>query len=581
MDRAAQVGPDLSALAVGNRITPSAATEAELNFSGATPETAVTQPYTKEEFEALKEKARASAPTLGEQAQYLKENLAKRNAEVEAANAPPPTDLELPEPEPTAAAEEVKPEAKPEEEVKTPEAKPLTPAELRAQRIEELLGKIPEAEAKRDAREAELSLQAKLDADLAVAKAKGDQIDAWNEFKKAKEDKGSYFSRLSTPRKVGTLISLALGSFAAGWKGIPNVALKMYDDAVNEDLERQRADQNSAYNKWVQAGGSVKDAESMVKAMAERAFAADIAAAGRDSLNLKAQLEALKVSDAMERQAMVTMSTVNRNLAQTKSAEITAQEAPKRTAIMEAESKRKGKKDQETWEQARDEYQRKLAADKERIRKNNIDAGMDAKRVKQKDRELDLQELNNLLKYDEAMGKQEAEAAKRKAEDDERLLNVNGFGVPVAQKIEKRKVQESLEGYEEFIKIATNVRDLLKEHPFKSHVPLTQENQVAVERLARLLERYPKAERFNRPLNLTASTVIRGGLQDPASIGAGLFGNPVAIMDDILEDAKWARAGLIEHYAEPTAGGKAAAAQAIQSLGDLSSDASLGARKAP
>ena len=499
------------------------------------------------------------------------------------AAKPPETVAAQPEVKPLEAAKPAGVEPKAEEEAEEAEPEKMameTAAEARSRKIDELLAQIPVAEAERIKREQEVINLARVQANLSLDKAKVEQEAAWQEFLQAKEDKGSYLSRLSAPRQIGTVLSLALGAFAAGWKGVPNFARKVYDDAVADDLAKQREDSNSHYNRFLQAGMQVKDAETMVRAMYDKALAAELQSAGRDTLNLKAQVEALRTASKLDTDANVAISTINKNIAQAAAAQATAKATPERTRIMAAESERKKAADTAAASLARDEYKRKLDRDAAEERQRLFSRGVKGRELAQADSEIQLKKDKLLLDYDIALGKEAAKDEKKAAEDEERLMNINGMPVPASQKFTMRKGEDAIRGMDSFIKLAQDIEKLFKENPRMVYLRGTDANTTAKAQLSQLLERYPKSEQFNRPLNFTASKVIKEGLQDPTGFESAVFNKPDVVLRAIIDDAKQNRAAAIRSYAVPTPGGLAAAAEAIKSYeAGESRDAELGAKK--
>jgi hypothetical protein len=100
---------------------------------------------------------------------------------------------------------------------------------------------------------------------------------------------GSYFSRLDSWSKIGTAVSLALGSIAAGLTGGPNQAMKIYENAIEADLEKQRRDQQSLLNRIVRTGARVDQAEEVVRALGQRAMAAKLDSAAATVASTKAK----------------------------------------------------------------------------------------------------------------------------------------------------------------------------------------------------------------------------------------------------------------------------------------------------
>ena len=575
-------GEDIAAAAMGPGMGVERVTGVEPIIRPSEPVTGVYVPRPKQPFEVEMEQK----PLFGTKAPVDVESDDLEIEPVRETPAMPPAAAIAAKPAAEKPAEEEveaeEPSAEPVKEPGKPGAKPaLEGVELqRAKAIEDLLARIPQAEAQRIQKEQEAVDFAKKEAELRYDQAKIAQDTAWNEFQRAKEEQGSYLSRLSAPRKVGTLISLALGAFASGWKGIPNFARKSYDDAVAEDLAKQREDLNSHYNRFLQAGMQTKDAEGMVRAMHEKAFAAELQSAGRDTLNLKAQVEALKTAAKLDTDANIAISTINRNIAQTAAAEASAKATPERTAIMRTEAERKKAADVAAAGLARDEYKRKLDKDAAEERQRLFERGVRGRELAQKDADIQLKKDNLLLDYDIALGKEDAKDEKAKADAEERLMNINGVAVPASQKFTMRKGETAIRGMDSFINLAEDVSKVFKENPTAVFIPRTEANAEAKLKLAQLLERYPKSEQFERPLNYTASKVIKAGMQDPTSFTSAVFGEPEFVLRELVKDAKQNRAAAIRSYAVPTPGGLAAAAEAIKSYEDSGSlDAALGAKK--
>lgn len=67
-------------------------------------------------------------------------------------------------------------------------------------------------------------------------------------------------------RQIGTALSVAMGAFASGMTGMPNYAFKIYEDAVNRDLEVQKGRYNSLVNQYTRILGDADDAEKLARA---------------------------------------------------------------------------------------------------------------------------------------------------------------------------------------------------------------------------------------------------------------------------------------------------------------------------
>lgn len=66
--------------------------------------------------------------------------------------------------------------------------------------------------------------------------------------------------------QIGSALSIAAGAFASGMTGMPNFALKIYESAVDRDLEVQKAKYNSLVNQYNRLLGDADDAEKLARA---------------------------------------------------------------------------------------------------------------------------------------------------------------------------------------------------------------------------------------------------------------------------------------------------------------------------
>lgn len=80
-----------------------------------------------------------------------------------------------------------------------------------------------------------------------------------------KEDKelesfkpSSFWQRTSTPMKILAAISVAAGAYASGLTGQPNMAYKIIQDSINNDLQTQQMDHNKRLARFNRAVGIVK-----------------------------------------------------------------------------------------------------------------------------------------------------------------------------------------------------------------------------------------------------------------------------------------------------------------------------------
>ena len=121
----------------------------------------------------------------------------------------------------------------------------------------------------------------------------------------------SYLGSMSTLGQIGTAISLAAGAFASGMTGMPNFAQKIYDNAIEQDLQAQKRKADSLYQRLVQAGNSVNSAEDLVRAQLKLVGAAELSRRSaqiklplvKAQIDAKAASEALKATETLGRVA--------------------------------------------------------------------------------------------------------------------------------------------------------------------------------------------------------------------------------------------------------------------------------------
>lgn len=399
------------------------------------------------------------------------------------------------------------------------ESKPATAdAKERVQREATINISRAEAQAAReqlDAIEREKMLKDQV-AKYEVDKARYENISAENRniMKQASDDlekmrgMGSYFSRLSTPQQIGTAVSLAMGAFATGLSGVPNVAQRIYENAIEKDIEKQREDSRSLLNRLTQAGNSQQQAEQMIRSIADNTMATNL------------QIQAAKTSSVKARDAANTAAAMFRANAENRMMMI----------------------DRDLRDEAQQKFQRGIALEGLKLQKESA-ARQDVAQL------LEAQKL----KIDEAkvaaqIAKETREAA---TEREGKMFQVGPVAVAANDKTVARKAQEQILGQTDFVEGAERTLGILKENPRMSFIPFTDANQTLKLALAQMLERYPKSERFGRPLNVTASKVIKGGL--PPDKGAeailnSVFGNPVLVISELVKDAKGVRDAAIEYY---------------------------------
>jgi hypothetical protein len=325
----------------------------------------------------------------------------------------------------------------------------------------------------------------------------------------AMKNVGSYFSRLDTASKIGTAVSLAAGAIAAGLTGGPNQAMKMYENAIESDLEKQRRDQQSLLNRLVRAGNRVDQAEEIVRSIGSRVMANKLESASSQIASAKAKEGLAQLGASL------------------------------RTGAEDRIEKMREARAAEARQQAALNIQRaELGLRREDQRRKDLELELDAARLAQQERKLSVEET-----------KLQAESAERKSD---RSFTIPGTDIQLeaGTPAQARKAEEQILGQSDFINGANRVLTVLKENPYAVYIPGTQARQDAKLALAQMLERYTKSERFGRPLNVTASKVIKTGLPDLGAEGIlnNVFGDPSKVIEDLLSDVKQSQALAVQTY---------------------------------
>lgn len=354
-----------------------------------------------------------------------------------------------------------------------------------------------------------------------------------------------YFSRLGTADSIKTAIGLMLGAFASGMSKTPNAALAIYNSTIENDLAQQKRASDSLYQRLVAAGHSAENAEQIYRAQMKMVGAAELGRRTAESklpqVKARAQVEQARlVNDALQIYARVAKDE--------RAAGYEAKKMP--LEIQELEQKveyGKGAKE-------REEYKRKMdKADNDyKLARLNLDRAQNDRKAK----------------HDEEKLRFEKELEDRKVSEDEaqRTFNVAGMPVQAKDKTQARAVEDGIFGESEFIDLAERVRQVFRDNPMAAHIPMTEASNTAKLYLGQLLEKYPKSERFRRPLNVTASKVIKDAMGSMQGLTAAVFGRPEEVLTAMINEAKEARQEAIKSFARPDAKGQEQAKAAIEAL---------------
>jgi hypothetical protein len=294
----------------------------------------------------------------------------------------------------------------------------------------------------------------------------------------------SYFGSMSTLNQIGTAISLAAGAFASGMTGMPNFAQKIYDNAIEQDLQAQKRKADSLYQRLVQTGNSVNSAEDLVKAQLKLVGAAELS---RRSAQIKlplvkAQIDAKAASEALK--ATETLGRVAKDQASmAREAELRPYQVRKlkaETAIAEgtpARLKEEMRLRREKADREREEAEQKR---EDRLEKAQTDA--DEKRIA---RELTLGDATLELKTD-ARAPLIRQGISQRAQALESLLKLENL------------LTKAKDGYE-----------LWK--------PGSDTRNQAIAELNFAIENFPKGAGFGRAISVSAKELISKALQEPNS----------------------------------------------------------------
>jgi hypothetical protein len=226
-------------------------------------------------------------------------------APVAAPATPPAVVVVQPQPAPAAAPEPLKP----------------TPEEVREQHVDAYMAAFEAQEAKRIADQAavteklvQLNQQANDVASSAIGRARAEydkRQRQLTEFDRPKEMTGTDIAR-----SIGSALSVALGAFASGMTGIPNFALKIYEDALARDLAKQRQQRDSILKQMEIAGLGVEDAEKLYRAQKDKEFATRLNLAAQSTTNPKAREEAYKAAVQFAQKAAVDEADIEKKVAE-------------------------------------------------------------------------------------------------------------------------------------------------------------------------------------------------------------------------------------------------------------------------
>jgi len=462
---------------------------------------------------------------------------------VAAPATPPAVVVVQPQPAPAAAPEPPKP----------------TPEEVRQQRVDAYMAAFEAQEAKRISDQqtmatevAKINAESQESARQAMMRAKGAYAGrqrALLEFDAPKEMTGTDIAR-----SIGSALSVALGAFASGMTGMPNFALKMYEDAINRDLLKQRQQRDSILKQMEVAGLGVEDAEKLYRAQKDKEFATRLNLAAQSTTNPKAREEAHKAAVQFAQKAAVDEADIQKKLAETFKATKQGELAVEQAAVVKPEQKTKEAREErenlklyfDQLDKLLDRQQRgeisKNELDVERLKiKKTFDAAMAGVEAKKKGEEVPAG-LESASQYDQLQAAFKAEGTKGLAKRVAQTFRVDGVNL-LARSEEEAKSQQKL--FENFRSSKDTLDELIgkidKMKAYDALLPTQRASQIR-SIAAKFAVAFPKSENFNRALSVADKDVVLSEvLQNPTKFQSWLFDQSKASLKALrsaMEDEK-------------------------------------------
>ena len=498
-------------------------------------------------------------------------------ASVVGASVP---DLELPEPAPVApvtapvvaapvtpvvapaaapAAPVVVVQAAQPAPVAAPEPPKPTAEEVRQQRVDAYMAAFEEQEAKRVADQAavteklfQLNQQANDVASSAIGRARAEydkRQRQLTEFDRPKEMTGTDIAR-----SIGSALSVALGAFASGMTGVPNFALKIYEDALARDLAKQRQQRDSILKQMEIAGLSVEDAEKLYRAQKDKEFATRLDLAAQSTTNPKAREEARKAAFQFAQKAAVDEADIQKKVAESFKATKQGELAVEQAAVVKPEQKTKEAREErenlklyfDQLDKLLDRQQRgeisRNELDVERLKiKKTFDAAMASLSAKGKEGQLPAG-VEGMTEYDKLKEAFKSEGTKGLAKQVAQTFSVDGVKLLARSEADRNAQQTFWKGFSSSEKA---INDLVKEvNSMKAWDSMLPTQRAArVESLAaKFAVGYPKSEGFQRALSVADKDVVVDKiLQDPTSFRSwflGLSSASINALKQAMEEEK-------------------------------------------
>jgi hypothetical protein len=355
-------------------------------------------------------------------------------------------------------------------------------------------------------------------------------------------------------RSIGSALSVALGAFASGMTGIPNFAMKIYEDGLARDLQRQREQRNSLVKQMEMAGLSVEEAEKLYRAQKDKEFAARMEAAASTIRNPKTRDEALKAANTLANKALIDEADIATKQAKAYESTEKAKLATEQAKAIQPELELKGAEQLRKLEKDRqDAIQAVLdRASREKMKQAEIDAqimginkkyAIDAATLGLKAKETELPAgIEGASQYDQLQAAFKAEGTKGLAKKVSQTFRVDGINLLARSEPEARSYQTL---FRNLNSSKDTLDKLIKEvGSMKAWDSLGPTDRYsAVKSLAaKFAVAFPKSENFNRALSVADKDVVLDEIiQNPTSFWSWAFGQTKSSLNafkEALEEEK-------------------------------------------
>lgn len=313
----------------------------------------------------------------------------------------------------------------------------------------------------------------------------------------------SFFNRLSTGNQILTALSLGAGAFASGLTGLPNYALQIYNNAVENDLARQKEDLDSIHGELVALSGNERAADDFFRALSAQSAALRAKALAEEANAATARSAYSAVALEMATKANEAFAKANLEAAK-EAGELTAEEK------LYLELFKKMPTEQE------------LNKFREDVRHHRA---MEARTGKPAAAPF----VEGETDYDTLMKTFREEGAKGSAKRIAQQFSVDGVNLLSPSMPETAKLREKWGNFSSTNKTLNELVTEMEKLPV-SGVALTPAQKARLDSLAtKFAVAFPKLEGFRRALSVADKDIVLAGiLKNPGGIISGALGTSLA-----------------------------------------------------